>query len=396
MPLPDGLMPGTDKKITANLKNISMERNKPADLLPSFAALLLPLTLMAIFSFACTTREAGPEDRQFLVMAYYSGNEAAIDDYDVSRLTHIIFSFCRLDGHRISIRENRIPVLEKLVSLKEENPGLKILVALGGWGGCETCSEVFSLEEGRSDFALSVLEMLEEFDADGIDLDWEYPGISGYPGHPYKPEDKRNFTLLVEKLREVLGNEYEIGFAAGGFPRFFDESAEWKKVMPVVDYVNVMTYDYRTGPETGHHTALYSSAGQRLSADFAVNYLDSIGVPRSQIVIGAAFYGRAWENVSPERDGLFQTGGNMQTVGYRNLAAWMEENEIKEFWCDIASAPWGYSATKGLFITYDNPRSVELKTRYARDKGLAGIMFWQLGNDSASDGLLHVIYRATE
>jgi chitinase len=353
----------------------------------------LLLLVLIIVSVACTARVDRTEERNFLVMAYYMGNETAVDEYDISGLTHIIFSFVRLDGHSISIRENRIPVLRKLVSLKDENPRLKVLVALGGWGGCETCSEVFSSDEGRSDFAWSVLEMLGEFGADGIDLDWEYPGISGYPGHPYKPEDKQNFTLLVRKLREVLGNDYEIGFAAGGFTRFFEESVEWEKVMPILDYVNIMTYDYRTGSETGHHTALYSSPGQSLSADFAVNYLDSIGVPRSRMVIGAAFYGRAWENVSPERDGLFQQGSTTRNVGYRGLAEWMEQNDVQEFWCDISSAPWGYSPTGGLFITYDNQRSVELKARYARENGLAGIMFWQLGNDCPSDGLLPVIYR---
>lgn len=36
---------------------------------------------------------------EFLVMAYYAGNETAIDEYDISGLTHIIFSFCRLEGN---------------------------------------------------------------------------------------------------------------------------------------------------------------------------------------------------------------------------------------------------------------------------------------------------------
>lgn len=54
-----------------------------------------------------------------------------------------------------------------------------------------------------------------------------------FPGHPYMEEDKQNFTLVIENLRDGLGVDYEIGFAAGGFKRFFDESAEWDKVMPI-------------------------------------------------------------------------------------------------------------------------------------------------------------------
>ena len=358
---------------------------------------LLTLSLLLICAspfFSCKNRAGTDNSEEFLVMAYYAGNEAGVGQFDVSGLTHIIFSFCYLEGNRMIIRENRVPVVGKLVSLKDENPGLRVLLALGGWGGCETCSEVFSSPKGRSEFAFSVKELLEEYGADGIDMDWEYPAISGYPGHPDMPEDKQNFTLLVETLREVLGDEYEIGFAAGGFPRFFDNSVEWDRVMPVVDYVNIMTYDLVAGgPRTGHHTPLYSTPGQSLSVDYAVNYLDSLGVDRSKMVIGAAFYGRAWENVPDDNNGLYQSATFQRTIAYRDIADWIAENEMVMDWDEIAHAPYAFSAENGLFVTYDNPLSVRLKTSYAKYNGLAGIMFWQLGGDKPSGGLLEAIYR---
>ncbi len=346
---------------------------------------------------SCESRIETENPDDFLVMAYYAGNETAIDEYDTGKLTHIIFSFCRLDGNRLSIPERRIETVKKLVSLKNDHPELKIILALGGWGGCETCSEVFSSPKGRSEFSLSVRELLEQNGADGIDLDWEYPAISGYPGHPYMPEDKQNFTLLVETLREVLDEDYEIGFAAGGFPRFFDNSVEWEKVMPIVDYVNIMTYDLVAGgPRTGHHTPLYSTPEQTLSADFAVNYLDSLGVDKSKMVIGAAFYGRAWEDVPDSVNGRYQQARFLRAITYRELTGWIEENGMRELWDETAGAPYAFSAEKGLFVTYDNPRSVSLKTRYAMEKGLGGIMFWQLGGDKAENGLLQAIYGELE
>lgn len=334
---------------------------------------------------------------KFLVMAYYAGNETAIDNYDLSGLTHIIYSFCFLEGNRMIIPENRVSVVKKLSSLKNDHPGLKIILALGGWGGCETCSDVFSSATGRSEFAASVKELMETHNVDGIDLDWEYPAIPGYPGHPYKSDDRRNFTYLVKELRNMLGNKYEIGFAAGGFPRFFNESVEWDQIIPLVDYVNIMTYDLVAGgPVTGHHTPLYSLPEQTLSVNYAVNYLDSLGVDRSKMIIGAAFYGRVWENVPDLQNGLFQPGTFKTAITYNDLPEWISENGLTEMWDEEASAPFAYSSEKGLFATFDNPRSVNLKTRYAKENRLGGIMFWQLGGDSPANGLLESIYRELE
>lgn len=349
--------------------------------------------LACLASFATTTN-SDPKKEKFLVMAYYAGDETAIDNYDLSGLTHIIYSFCFLDGNRMIIPENRISVVKKLVSLKNEHPGLKIILALGGWGGCETCSDVFSVASGRNEFTASVKELMEIYNVDGIDLDWEYPAIPGYPGHTYKPEDKRNFTLLIKELRNILGNNYEIGFAAGGFARFFNEAVEWDQVMPLVDYVNIMTYDLVAGgPATGHHTPLFSLPEQTLSVDYAVNFLDSLGVDCSKLIIGAAFYGRVWENVPDIQNGLFQPGNFKKAITYNDLQGWISENGLTEMWDEKASAPFAWSAEKGLFVTFDNPRSVGLKTKYAKKNRLGGVMFWQLGGDSPVNGLLEAIYR---
>ncbi len=357
---------------------------------------LLIICLSIVSCNSKTDTVAPPDD--FLVMAYYAGNETAIHQYDVSGLTHIIFSFCHLEGNQMIVPAPRLAMLNQLAALKNDHPDLKIILALGGWGGCETCSEVFSSAEGRSEFALSVKQLLEQHQADGIDLDWEYPAIPGYPGHQYMPEDKQNFTALVKELRDVLGSGYEIGFAAGGFKRFFDESVEWDKVMPLVDYVNIMTYDLVSGasPVTGHHTPLYSSAGQTGSADYAVSYLDSIGVDPSKMVIGAAFYGRAWRNVPAENNGLYQPGVFKKAITYNDLEGWMEKNSLQVFWDDTTKAPFAYSEENGLFVTYDDRQSVMKKTRYAKERQLAGIMFWQLGGDKPDDGLLEAIYQALE
>ena len=205
------------------------------------------------------------QDSSIRVIAYYSGSSEKLDQYPVEKLTHIIYSFSHLKGNELDIgNENSISTVNKMVELKKRNPNLKVILSLGGWGGCQTCSEVFSSKNDRKVFARSVKNLLVKHGADGIDLDWEYPAVAGFPGHDYKPEDRHNFTRLVKALRKSLGKKYEISFAAGGFEKYMEEAIEWKKIARLINYVNLMSYDLVHGYSviTGHHTPLHSTPGQ--------------------------------------------------------------------------------------------------------------------------------------
>ena len=357
--------------------------------------------LLGIFLLSkCTVIKKQAKKSELPVIAYYAGDAKSIDRYPVDKLTHIIYSFLHLKGNRLAIDNQRDSMtLRKLVSLKADHPNLEVLVALGGWGGCETCSEVFSTARGRQGFASSTKQLLQKFNADGIDLDWEYPAIQGPPGHPYSDEDTRNFTLLVRELRKELGNEYEISFAAGAFKRFFDHSVTWNQVMPLVDRVHLMTYDFVSGgsTQTGHLSSLYSTDQQTRSADYAVRYLDSLGVPKEKMVIGAAFYVRMWEEVPPKNNGLYQHAQYHRSLKYRDLDEYLIDYPgFIKYQDQEAKAPYLYHPGKRLFVTYDDSLSVALKTRYALDNNLGGFMFWELGGDEPQNGLLESIYKTKE
>ncbi|HRH38923.1 MAG TPA: glycosyl hydrolase family 18 protein [Flavobacteriales bacterium] len=157
------------------------------------------------------------------LIAYYSGNGDGLAEHDINQLTHIIWCFAHLEGDSLRLSpsgdaniKEREGLIAAMVGFKQRNSKLKVMLSFGGWGGCPTCSEVFSREEGRRAFAVSTLKLLQHTHTDGIDLDWEYPAVQGPPGHAFSEKDRHSFTLLVQELRKTLGANYEISFAVGG------------------------------------------------------------------------------------------------------------------------------------------------------------------------------------
>ena len=329
------------------------------------------------------------------VIAYYAGDAAEIDNYNVSQITHIIFSFTHLKGNNLHVENAKdSATIQKLVSLKKKQPALKIILSMGGWGGCEHCSAVFNTAEGRKDFALSSKQLLQYFGADGIDLDWEYPAIEGFPKHQFLPQDKQNFTALIAEMRMQFGNKYEISFAAGGFGNYILNSIEWSKVMPLINRVNLMTYDLVNGYATvsGHHTPLYSTPQQKKSIDNAVRMLDSLHVPLRKLDVGAAFYARIFKLTDTLQNGLYQPCTFYKGVDYNhfNHDILSDANYVYH-WDSTAHAPYYFNAKDKLLVSFDDARSIAEKTKYVMDKHLDGIMFWELTNDVYTNGLLQAI-----
>jgi chitinase len=322
---------------------------------------LLALFLLSLF----TTNTFAQKNKKLDIIAYYTGDDKLINDYDVAQIDQIIFSFCHLKEGKLNVDTAKdSTTIKHLVALKAKNPQLKIVLSLGGWGGCEPCSAAFSTAEGRLTFAKSVKQVSDYFKVDGLDLDWEYPTIEGLPGHLYQPADKTNFTELIKILRSTLGKKFELSFAAGGYQKYLDESVEWKKIMPLVNRINIMSYDLVNGYSkvTGHHTPLFSTNPKEESVDKAVSYLLKLGIPPEKLVIGGAFYTRTWKNVANINNGLYQAGEHIEGVNYKNFATtYTEINGWKYFWDDKAKAPYWYNESTKTFATGDDIHSIKEK-----------------------------------
>lgn len=357
--------------------------------------LLVSIGLILVFSGLAFAQTASA-DRKYNLIAYFSADSASLFNHDYSRITHIIYSFGHVnsEGNFGVSRGKDLAALNGLTLLKQKYPHLKLMVALGGWGGCELCSNVFNDPAKTKRFALSVRDFLKTYRLDGFDFDWEYPVVEGFPGHQYLPEDKDNFTKAVKLLRKTLPNGKIISFAAGGYVDYLQRAIDWKTIEPYIDFVNLMSYDLVGGyaTVTGHQTPLYSPSEKEQSADRAIRYLDEIKFPLNKVIIGGTFYTRSWINVADTNNGLYQSGKFYQFTDHKkNIDILTESNGYTRYWDEKAQAAHWYNREKGIFVTGDDKQSFRAKSDYVKKKRLGGLMFWELPLDTPDNDLLNAI-----
>ena len=122
---------------------------------------------------------------------------------DCNRMTRINYAFANIkDGQMVTGYAKDAENFATLTAMRKQNPSLKILVSVGGWLWSTSFSDVSLTPASRRVFIASAMDFLTRYDLDGLDIDWEYPGMPG-AGHPFRPEDKQNFTALLKELRAL-------------------------------------------------------------------------------------------------------------------------------------------------------------------------------------------------
>jgi chitinase len=342
-------------------------------------------------------------EKEYMVVAYVAGyREFDFSAIDVSGITHINYAFANIrDGEVVfdttkidGVVPNAGDIVE-LNSLKASKPDLKVLVSVGGWTWSGGFSDAALTEESRAKFARSCAAFVKEYQLDGIDLDWEYPNQPG-AGNIHRPEDVQNFTLMLKAVREELdlmaekegkGNHYLLAIATGADEAYV-ANTQLGELHQYLDFLNIMTYDFYNGLHNvnGHHSNYLSSAQPEMDKNSVVNAVEmhvNAGFPVEKINLGIPFYGRIWKGVKAESDKiLFNTA---ETVGmgidyvdfYQNINA----NGFTRYWDDTAKAPYLWNPAEKTFISYEDEESVKIKIEYLKQRGLAGVMFWEYSAD---------------
>jgi chitinase len=223
--------------------------------------------------------------------------------------------------------------------------------------------------------------------------------VQGGPkGNVERPEDKQNFTLLLAELRRELDAQgrkdnrpYELTIAASARPSEI-ANLELDKIVPLLDFINVMTYDYHTGGSIAHFNApLYPAANDptpELTIDASMRAFRQGGVPPEKLLVGIPFFARAYGGVANINGGFLQPAPKPPVNWRDSDGDWrrlsvtrLRDPRYKRHWERSARVPWLYDSTSGNWISYDDPESVRAKVEYMREQGLGGVVIWELGGD---------------
>lgn len=331
-----------------------------------------------------------------VIAGYVFPRNALLDpaQIPVRKLTRINYAFASIEnGLLVNSYPSDDQNLAALIALKRQNPSLTVLVSVGGWFGSSEFSDMALTPENRAAFIASACAYIEQHRLDGLDIDWEYPGVPGATKH-FRSEDGHNFTLLLEetraafdRLEEKLHRRLYLTIAAGASSEYLAHT-EMGQAQRYVDAVDLMAYDdYEPSADrtTGNAAPLFTDPAdpKQLSADRSVREFEQSGVPAAKIVLGVPFFGHAWRNVPATNHGLFQPGkpAAQPDLPYGDGPASLLKSGYTRYWDRSAAAASLYSPAQKTFISYEDPQSLAAKCSYVHEHKLAGVMFWDLEAD---------------
>ncbi|KAK3320155.1 glycoside hydrolase superfamily [Cercophora scortea] len=281
----------------------------------------------------------------------------------------------------------------------------KIMIAIGGWGDTLGFSVAALTPETRKTFAENVARMVKATGADGVDVDWEYPGGNGedYKQVPNaeKAWEINAYSLLLMELRDALGPDKVLSAAVPGLERdmlaFSRETVP--RIMRHLDFLNVMTYDMmnRRDTVTKHHTGVQLSLA-------AIDAYVARGAAPQALNLGFAFYTKYFKTEHEACAGLAspvgcptlllenpKTGADLGRGGGFSWHDSVPEDVAKSFvralddgtYDDQHGGYYYWDQAEDLWWTFDTPDAIKRKFPLIMDqRRLGGVFAWGLGEDA--------------
>ena len=311
--------------------------------------------------------------------------------------------------------------ISELMKLKKN--GIRVLMVIDGANRAplQAMVKLCNNDETRKTFVSNIVSLITKYNFDGVDIDWEFPGVSGLDGYT-TAIDQVNLNKLLRDLRNSLdsyqdegGSKYIISAAipstSWGAARYkFKGDSTLGGINDYCDYVNMMSYDLNKSDYTSHVAACYSSKNAndyKFGAVYGADKFISLGLDKNKIILGTAAYGKAYSvtgtststtypglGVSAKLTQITGVSGSFTsgTIYYTGIANLMTNPNYKlytEMNNGKVVGSYLYNNIDKIFITFDSSLAVKSKCEYAKANGM-GIMVWAYGED-ATDTIVDTI-----
>jgi chitinase len=242
-------------------------------------------------------------------------------------------------------------------------------------------------------FADNIVEMINTYGFDGVDIDWETP----------KSGEQTRFTELMRvvytKVKENNPNHLVTAAIAGGMwqPPMYDliNSQQY------LDYINMMTYGMTSSngyyqnalfKDTTYHHATFNVGRTLTSCSIEESvqiYNETFNIPYSKIIVGVAFYGMKQVRSFNQSTQTWSTWTGDGSVYYAYIVNnYLNSSNYTRYYDASAGVPYIVKNDGTEFVSYDDPRSIADKSAYILENELGGMMFWENGTDTTGTLLL--------
>lgn len=343
------------------------------------------------------------------VTGYYVGYQRDLypeTEIDFSTLTHVTVGRIRPTTTGGLVTDFDIdpitgPAMARTIATRAHQAQRKALLMLGGAGQHDAFVGAAS-SANRGAFVQRLLQVLDDFGYDGLDIDWE----------PINSSDQAPLLALLQALRAGRPGiilTMPVAWKNANFPTV---DPWYLQAAAVVDQVNMMTYEMAGnwgGWESWHSAALHDAqAAHPTSVEASASAYRAAGIPAAKIGVGVASYGSCWQGTAAPRQALPVTADVVASDNDMSYANIMSQYYVgsARVWDAIAQVPYlsfatGHGPKACSFISYEDEQSVTAKGSFVKANGYGGAILWTIGEGHLStaaagqrDPLARALYTA--